>query len=83
MTDGKHLLINDYAFSYVYSASFLFKNFDRVKQQGNFLGIVPGAFSTVTNVPVLKNSIAAIRNSADFLAVPAYAQESRRRGKIL
>ncbi|CAN5477284.1 hypothetical protein BH10BAC3_BH10BAC3_26220 [soil metagenome] len=66
--DGEHFLIEDYAFSYVYSAGFLLKKYPANQQDGNFLGIAPGIFAKNLKVPELKNSTTAIRTSSGYFS---------------
>ena len=61
---GKRFLIQDYAFSYVYSARFLLKHFSDLLAQGDFLGIAPVSFTSSMHLPALVNSSIALNKSA-------------------
>lgn len=63
--EGKHFLIQDYIFSYVYSARFLLNKFSLNKAKGDFLGIAPVSFSPYLKVPDLLQSEKALTQSAD------------------
>ncbi len=63
-TGGKNFLLNDYSFSYVYSARYLIKAFNNAKPAGNFLGFAPVSFTSYLNVPDLKNAGTALKLSA-------------------
>jgi CHAT domain-containing protein len=62
--NGKQFLINDYAFSYVYSARYLMKAFINANAKGNFLGIAPVNFSASLDVPDLSGADDALQKSA-------------------
>ena len=62
--NGKIFLLNDYSFSYVYSARYLIKRFNNPKPAGNFLGFAPVSFAPYLNVPDLKNAADALQSSA-------------------
>ena len=47
---GKHFLLNDYSFSYVYSARFLMKQFNNPAAKGNFIGFAPVSFENYLEV---------------------------------
>jgi CHAT domain-containing protein/tetratricopeptide (TPR) repeat protein len=65
-TTGNHLLLNDYIFSYVYSARSLLKRFNTYKAEGNFIGFAPVTFKSYTNVADLKLSDEALQQSAKY-----------------
>lgn len=67
-TDPKngHFLIQDYTFSYAYSATYLLKRFTDFPAKGNFIGFAPVSFQKYLDVPDLKNSATALANSADY-----------------
>lgn len=62
---GKNFLIDDYIFSYAYSATYLLKQFNTFEAKGNFAGFAPVSFLPVLNVIALHNSAAALYKSAD------------------
>jgi CHAT domain-containing protein/tetratricopeptide (TPR) repeat protein len=60
-------LINDYSFSYVYSARYLLHPYASVPGKGDFLGIAPVHFAAFAGLPDLQGSEDALRNcSASF-----------------
>jgi len=63
---GKHFLLYDYTFSYVYSARYLMKPFSNPTAVGNFLGFAPVSFANYLDVPPLKNAADALHASAAF-----------------
>ena len=65
-TNGKHFLLYDYTFSYVYSARYLLKQFSNPTAVGNFLGLAPVSFASYLGVPDLKNAADALHASAAF-----------------
>jgi CHAT domain-containing protein/tetratricopeptide (TPR) repeat protein len=65
-TTGNHLLLNDYVFSYVYSARSLLKQFNTYEAEGNFIGFAPVTFKSYTNVADLKLSDEALQQSAKY-----------------
>ncbi|HRH51592.1 MAG TPA: CHAT domain-containing protein [Panacibacter sp.] len=67
-TDAKngHFLIQDYTFSYAYSATYLLKRFTDFPAKDNFIGFAPVSFQKYLDVPDLKNSATALANSADY-----------------
>jgi tetratricopeptide (TPR) repeat protein len=65
-TQGKHFLLNDYIFSYVYSARYLITQFSNPTAVGNFLGFAPVSFAHYLEVPDLKNAANALHASAAF-----------------
>jgi len=65
-TTGKHFLLNDYTFSYVYSARFLMKQFNGTTATGNFLGFAPVSFASYLDVNALKNAADALHASAVY-----------------
>ena len=62
--NGKNYLLNDYSFSYVYSARYLINPFNNPKPTGNFLGFAPVSFAPSLDVPDLKDAAAALQYSA-------------------
>ena len=62
--NGKNFLLNDYSFSYVYSARYLINPFKNPKPKGNFLGFAPVSFAPYLEVPDLKNAADALQSSA-------------------
>ena len=62
---GKNFLIDDYIFSYAYSATYLLKQFNTFEAKGNFAGFAPVSFLPVLNVSALHNSATALYKSAD------------------
>jgi tetratricopeptide (TPR) repeat protein len=65
-TKGRHFLLNDYSFSYVYSARYLMKQFNNPAAVGNFLGFAPVSFATYLKMPELKDAADALRASASY-----------------
>jgi hypothetical protein len=63
---GKRFLINDYAFSYVYSARFLLKKKDNETKEGNFIGFAPITFQNYKNIPQLNGSAPALKKCAGY-----------------
>jgi CHAT domain-containing protein len=63
--EGRDFLIKNYAFSYVYSATYLLKNFNSYESKGNFIGFAPVSFNSALGVPSLNNSAVAVRQSAN------------------
>ncbi|MEP6465062.1 MAG: CHAT domain-containing protein [Parafilimonas sp.] len=63
---GKNFLLNNYTFSYVYSARFLMKPFNNPVAKGNFLGFAPVSFNATLHVQDLKNAADALNASASY-----------------
>ena len=63
---GKDFLLNDYNFSYVYSARSLMKPFATKAASGDFIGFAPVSFSSSLAVPDLQQSATALQNTAQF-----------------
>jgi CHAT domain-containing protein len=63
---GRNFLLNDYSFSYVYSARYLMKQFNTPPATGNFLGFAPVSFAPYLNVRDLKNAGIALQASAAY-----------------
>lgn len=61
---GQNFLLNDYIFSYVYSARFLLKPYNNPKATGNFLGFAPVSFAPYLSVQPLLNAADALKASA-------------------
>jgi len=61
---GKHFLVYDHAFDYVYSARYWLKTFPDIPSDGNFLGFAPAAFAADLHVPDLQTSITSIQQAA-------------------
>ncbi len=64
--NGKNFLLNDYSFSYVYSARYLMKQLNNANASGNFLGFAPVSFAAYLNVRDLKNAAIALQASAAY-----------------
>lgn len=64
--EGKNFLVNDYSFSYVYSAQALLKRFNNPSGDGNFLGIAPGRYAARLSVPPLQGALASMQTSSGF-----------------
>ncbi len=62
---GKKMLIEDYAFSYIYSARYLLKKFPEYAAKGNFLGFAPVSFQSHLRVADLQNSAVSLREASD------------------
>jgi len=65
-TSGKHFLVYDHAFDYVYSARYWLKTFPDVSSEGNFLGFAPVSFAAALHVPDLQASMTSIKQAASF-----------------
>ena len=63
---GKHFLLDNYSFSYVYSARFLMKQFNNPIAKGNFAGFAPVSFKKSLKVVDLKNAAEALHASASY-----------------
>jgi CHAT domain-containing protein len=63
---GKSFLLNDFSFSYVYSARFLMKQFNVPAASGSFLGFAPMSFASNLNLRDLKNAGIALQASAAY-----------------
>lgn len=61
---GDDFLLNNYAFSYIYSARFLLKNFNNPRGSGNFLGVAPVSYAGYLHVPQLMQSETSLNASA-------------------
>lgn len=64
--DGKDFLLNDYVFSYVYSARYMLNKFNDHIAKGDFLGIAPVSFATYLKLPALDASGKAIQRAGSF-----------------
>ena len=64
--NGKRFLLYDYAFTYVYSARYLMKQFNNHFGKGNFLGIAPVTFADSLHVNTLRQSAEALKASAAY-----------------
>jgi len=63
---GKHFLLNNYSFNYVYSARFLMKQFINTTAKGNFIGFAPVSFNKSLGIVDLKNADDALHASASY-----------------
>lgn len=63
-TKGGHFLVNDYQFSYVYSARYFMNDRKGLKSKGDFIGFAPVSFRKNLWVPDLKYSASALEHSA-------------------
>jgi CHAT domain-containing protein len=61
---GTKMLINDYAFSYIYSAGYLLKTFPEYPAKGNFAGFAPVSFRSSLGLPDLNNSAVSLSDAA-------------------
>jgi CHAT domain-containing protein len=61
---GKNFLINNYAFSYTYSARYLMKHYNSQKAAGSFIGFAPASFSAVFGVTELQKSVSSLEKCA-------------------
>jgi CHAT domain-containing protein/tetratricopeptide (TPR) repeat protein len=59
-------LVNDYSFSYVYSARYLMNQYEKTAGKGDFLGIAPVDFAAYTGLPDLKRSELALKSCSEF-----------------
>lgn len=65
---GKNFLVNDYRFSYVYSAQTLLKKFTNPLGKGNLLGVAPVSYAATLSVPPLQQSANALQKAASFFS---------------
>jgi CHAT domain-containing protein len=65
-TAGRHFLIEDFTFDYVYSARYLMHPVQPSTGDGNFLGIAPALFQPGMQVPDLPQSVPACRQAAAY-----------------
>ena len=65
-TLGKQFLVYNYAFSYVYSASYLLKKLNTQQAGGNFLGVAPVSFASYNHVADLNQSADALKASQQY-----------------
>ncbi len=63
---GSSFLLNDYVFSYVYSARFLMKQFNNPLAKGNFLGFAPVSYNSALKVAALTNAAIALKSSSSY-----------------
>ncbi|MEO6547359.1 MAG: CHAT domain-containing tetratricopeptide repeat protein [Ferruginibacter sp.] len=63
--EGKNFLINNYIFSYAYSATSLLKQFTSYRSKGNFVGFAPVNFEQALHLNPLLNSATALFKSAN------------------
>ena len=61
---GNNFLINDYIFSYVYSARYLLKTYNTYPPQADFIGFAPASFKAYSNIADLKQSGDALKQAA-------------------
>ena len=61
---GRKMLINDYAFSYIYSAGYLLKRFPEYSSKGNFIGFAPVSFRSDLGLADLKKSAISLSDVA-------------------
>jgi CHAT domain-containing protein/tetratricopeptide (TPR) repeat protein len=64
-TAGRHFLIDDFSFDYVYSARYLLQPAQTQPGEASFLGVAPGLFDVRLGVPDLPQSLDACRQAAD------------------
>lgn len=64
-TGGRQMLISDYAFSYIYSARYLLKQFPEYPAKGNFVGFAPVSFRAYLGLADLKKSAVSLEDAAD------------------
>ncbi len=64
--EGAHFLINDYSFSYVYSAQSLLKKFSNPFGDGDFFGIAPVTYAANLSVPPLQEAGKSLLASSAF-----------------
>ena len=57
-----NFLVNNYAFSYVYSAHYLMSQYENIAGKGDFLGIAPVHFSAYPGLADLRQSKDALKN---------------------
>ena len=63
---GKHFLLTNYSFDYVYSARFLLKQFNNSVAKGDFVGYAPVSFANNLGVANLNNAEKALNASSTF-----------------
>ncbi len=64
--NGKRFLMNDYTFSYVYSARYLLNKVEPSFARGTFVGFAPVSFNPDLMVPDLKQSAVFLRKVAGY-----------------
>jgi CHAT domain-containing protein/tetratricopeptide (TPR) repeat protein len=62
---GKQYLIDDYVFSYVYSAGYLLKELTAVAAKGDFVGFAPVNFQPYLQVVDLKQAAVSLKEAAN------------------
>lgn len=67
---GNNFLIDKYVFSYVYSARYLMKQYKLYPAERNFVGFAPVSFKAYPNVPDLKLSGYALKQSSRHYSKP-------------
>lgn len=65
---GKQFLINDFIFSYVYSARYLLKSIQSKPAKGSFIGFAPVSFQPSFNLNRLSQSEEVLRQSGQLFA---------------
>jgi CHAT domain-containing protein len=63
---GNNFLVNDYIFSYVYSARYFLKKYDTYEAKDNFIGFAPVSFKAYPDIVDLKHSADALKQSAKY-----------------
>ncbi|MFI5152539.1 MAG: CHAT domain-containing protein [Chitinophagales bacterium] len=63
-SSGMNFLLKDYSFSYVYSARYLLREFEKYPASGNFIGFAPVNFSPYLNLVNLDRSSQALTETA-------------------
>ena len=59
---GTKMLIEDYAFSYIYSARYFLRQFPHYPASGNFLGFAPVSFQSYLEVADLRKSAVSLKD---------------------
>jgi CHAT domain-containing protein len=62
---GSRMLVNDYAFTYIYSARYLLKEFPEYPSKGNFAGFAPVSFRSSLRLTDLNKSAVSLSDVAD------------------
>lgn len=68
--EANHFLLNDYVFSYVYSARYLLNNLKPLPAKADFIGFAPVSFQSYLNVPDLKQSAVSLKKAAGYYNDP-------------
>lgn len=67
---GNNFLLDNYVFSYVYSARYLLNKYPRYRAIGSFIGFAPVSFEKTMEMPELTKSAASLRQIAQYYNKP-------------